>query len=115
MQGGLIDARITHLWDLVAHAHKLLLSLTSTTTLVRVNEEPKSPIIPLFTSQPRSLAQFCQERGYTIRPIVAPTVPRGSERVRICLHAGNTVAEVEGLIGIVGEWVRLQEGAVARL
>ncbi|CEF85463.1 hypothetical protein FGSG_09049 [Fusarium graminearum PH-1] len=115
LQGGLIDARITHLWDLVAHAHKLLLSLTSTTTLVRVNEEPKSPIIPLFTSQPRSLAQFCQERGYTIRPIVAPTVPRGSERVRICLHAGNTVAEVEGLIGIVGEWVRLQEGAVARL
>ncbi|EKJ72450.1 hypothetical protein FPSE_07331 [Fusarium pseudograminearum CS3096] len=115
LQGGLIDARITHLWDLVAHAHKLLLSLTSTTTTVRVNDEPKSPIIPLFTSQPRSLAQFCQERGYTIRPIVAPTVPRGSERVRICLHAGNTVAEVEGLLETIREWVRFQEGAVARL
>ncbi|QPC72147.1 hypothetical protein HYE68_002899 [Fusarium pseudograminearum] len=115
LQGGLIDARIAHLWDLVSRAHKLLLTLTSTTTTVRVNDEPKSPIIPLFTSQPRSLAQFCQERGYTVRPIVAPTVPRGSERVRICLHAGNTIAEVEGLLGVVAEWVRLHEGAVARL
>ncbi|KAL6922856.1 hypothetical protein FSHL1_000132 [Fusarium sambucinum] len=115
LQGDLIEARITHLWDLVAHAHKLLLSLTSTTSLVHINGEPKSPIIPLFTSEPRSLAQFCQERGFTIRPIVAPTVPRGSERVRICLHAGNTVAEVEGLLRTIGEWVELQERAIARL
>ncbi|KAL3590858.1 hypothetical protein FPOAC2_13060 [Fusarium poae] len=106
---------LTYLWGLVAHAHGLLLSLARTTTLVRVDEEAKSPIIPLFTSEPRSLAQFCQEKGFTIRPIVAPTVPRGSERVRICLHAGNTAAEVQGLIGTIREWIKLQEGTIARL
>jgi 8-amino-7-oxononanoate synthase len=115
LQGDLIDARLTYLWGLVAHAHGLLLSLARTTTLVRVDEEAKSPIIPLFTSEPRSLAQFCQEKGFTIRPIVAPTVPRGSERVRICLHAGNTAAEVQGLIGTIREWIKLQEGTIARL
>ncbi len=67
---------------------------------------PESPIIPLFTLHPRSLAEHCQRRGFMVRPIVAPTVPLGSERVRVCLHAGNTVAEVEGLAAAVEAWVR---------
>lgn len=45
-----------------------------------------------------------------MRPIVAPTVPKGSERVRICLHAGNTIGEVEGLVRAISTWVRVQEG-----
>lgn len=40
-----------------------------------------------------------------MRGIVPPTVPAGSERVRICLHAGNTREEVEGLVKVVEEWV----------
>jgi len=40
-----------------------------------------------------------------VRPIVAPTVPRGSERVRICLHAGNSKDEVTGLCRAVEAWV----------
>ena len=35
-----------------------------------------------------------------------PTVPEGAERVRICLHAGNTVEEVDGLVRVVGMWAR---------
>ena len=40
-----------------------------------------------------------------VRPIVAPTVPEGRERVRICLHAGNTFDEIEGLGRAVEAWV----------
>lgn len=40
-----------------------------------------------------------------VRPIVAPTVPHGTERVRVCLHAGNTEWEVEKLVISIGEWV----------
>lgn len=83
--------------------------------MIRVNKEPKSPIIPVFTAEPRSLAMFCQEKGFTVRPIVAPTVPKGSERIRICLHAGNSFEEVEQLTAVMGLWVNLQEGDVARL
>ncbi|KXJ89005.1 pyridoxal phosphate-dependent transferase [Microdochium bolleyi] len=73
--------------------------------LIRVNPTPpKSPIIPLLTSQPRSLAAFCQQRGLVVRPIVAPTVPEGSERIRICLHAANTEEQVDRLGQAIEEW-----------
>ncbi|KAI1314149.1 PLP-dependent transferase [Xylaria venustula] len=66
---------------------------------------PSSPIIPVFTSHPKSLARHCQESGYMIRPIVAPTVPVGQERVRICLHASNTIAQIDGLCGAIEAWL----------
>jgi 8-amino-7-oxononanoate synthase len=109
LQSGRVDARLAHLWDLVGRTHKLLSSVSSTTQSIHVNQAPRSPIIPVFTSDPRGLAQFCQERGFTVRPIVAPTVPKGSERVRVCLHAGNTIGEVEGLVRAISIWVRAQE------
>jgi len=43
-----------------------------------------------------------------VRAIVPPTVPLGGERVRICLHAGNTSAEVEGLVARIRDWLELQ-------
>jgi 8-amino-7-oxononanoate synthase len=68
-------------------------------------ELPRSPIISLLTSEPRSLARHCQDSGFIVRPIVAPTVPLGKERVRVCLHAGNTEGEIEGLVAKIGEWL----------
>lgn len=105
------NARIDHLRGLMKHTHDHLLSMCAQyrvpPALLRVNKEaPMSPIIPLFTAHPRSLAQHCSERGFTVRPIVAPTVPIGSERVRVCLHAGNTLVEVTGLLGAVQEWMQ---------
>lgn len=40
-----------------------------------------------------------------VRPIVAPTVPAGTERIRVCLHAGNTMAQVQGLVQAIQEWL----------
>ena len=40
-----------------------------------------------------------QEKGFDIRPILSPTVPVGSERMRICLHAFNTTEEIVKLTG----------------
>lgn len=111
LQSGRADERLKHLWSLVSYTHKLLAEACSLSQSIRAEEAPRSPIIPVFTSQPRSLAQFCQERGFTVRPIVAPTVPKGSERVRICVHAGNTVAEVQGLVEAIKLWVQVHEGS----
>jgi len=47
--------------------------------------------------------------GYFTRPITHPTVPKGLERVRICLHAGNTLEEVEGLLKGIVCWVESQK------
>jgi 8-amino-7-oxononanoate synthase len=43
-----------------------------------------------------------------VRAVVPPTVPAGTERVRICLHAGNTVAEVEKLVLALQRWCESQ-------
>ncbi|KAL7944032.1 PLP-dependent transferase [Trichoderma barbatum] len=107
---GHADSLVQNLQSLIRHMHTLLTRIIQrqgpSPELFRINPEaPQSPILPLLTSRARSLAQYCQERGFTVRPIVAPTVPAGQDRVRVCLHAGNTVEEVEGLCRAVEEWV----------
>ncbi|KAL7794161.1 PLP-dependent transferase [Trichoderma afarasin] len=107
---GHADSLVQNLQSLIHHMHTLLTQLIErhgpSPELFRINPEaPQSPILPLLTSRARNLAQYCQERGFTVRPIVAPTVPAGQDRVRVCLHAGNTVEEVEGLCRAVEEWV----------
>lgn len=46
-----------------------------------------------------------------------PTVPEGTDRVRVCLHAGNTEGEIDRLVDAVREWLeaRQSSGEVARL
>jgi 8-amino-7-oxononanoate synthase len=63
-----------------------------------------APIIPLMTSSPRPLSTHLQSLGLNVRPIVWPTVPKGKERVRICLHARNTREEVELLAKGALDW-----------
>ncbi|KAK4232994.1 pyridoxal phosphate-dependent transferase [Achaetomium macrosporum] len=86
---------LQYLHFLIYEIYKLFLTLYNSQNrspkLFRVStEEPRSPIIP---------------KWYIVRPIVAPTVPKGSERLRVCLHAGNSIAEVEALVKAVEAWL----------
>ncbi|KIJ62943.1 hypothetical protein HYDPIDRAFT_114068 [Hydnomerulius pinastri MD-312] len=78
---------------------------------------PPSPIIPILTPEPRSLSAFLlsyspsppttSSRPPTslhTKPIFPPTVPPGTARVRICLHAGHTRADVELLVEGIVAW-----------
>lgn len=101
-----------HMWALVSHLHTrlLALSLPPSHRLLQIPQLcPESPIFSLLTPLPRDLARECQAAGFMVRAIVAPTVPVGGERVRVCLHAGNSFEEVDRLVGVVGEWVRRVE------
>jgi 8-amino-7-oxononanoate synthase len=40
-------------------------------------------------------AESLQQKGLDVRPILSPTVPKGSERLRICLHTYNTNEEIQ--------------------
>jgi 8-amino-7-oxononanoate synthase len=46
----------------------------------------------------KKIAFHLQENNFDVRAIVYPTVPKGSERLRIVLHSFNTVEEVSLLI-----------------
>lgn len=51
----------------------------------------------------KQYAKLLHRGGYDIRPILSPTVPEGTERLRICFHAYNTRQEVYGLISLLLE------------
>ena len=42
----------------------------------------------------RELAKTLQDHGFAVWPILHPTVPKGQERLRICLHSFNTEEQI---------------------
>lgn len=61
-----------------------------------------------FTQQPgpaavRALAAAAQAAGFDVRAIVAPTVPAGTERLRLIVHSYNTEAEIDGLAAVLAQ------------
>lgn len=47
-----------------------------------------------------------REAGFEARAIRAPTVPRGLERIRLCLHSYNSLEEVRGAVGVLAGCLR---------
>lgn len=45
----------------------------------------------------KKLAARLHDKGFDVRPIVSPTVPKGGERLRICLHTFNSDEEINSL------------------
>ncbi|KAI3612759.1 8-amino-7-oxononanoate synthase [Moniliophthora roreri] len=82
------------------------------------NEELSSfsPIIPLLTSPVSAPPSFSPAHDLSAhllvkhrvlaRPITWPTVPKGQDRVRVCLHAGHTKEQVGKLIEGAVEWAK---------
>jgi 8-amino-7-oxononanoate synthase len=57
-----------------------------------------------MTPRARSLSAHLLAQGLNARPISWPTVPKGMDRVRVCLHAGNTRAELDILADGAVAW-----------
>lgn len=51
----------------------------------------------------KKMATHLQNAGLDMRAILSPTVPVGTERIRICLHAYNTVGEIFLLTNTINE------------
>ena len=62
--------------------------------------ESRSPIQCVIIEGNTNVKQvaggLCEE-GFDVRPILSPTVPKGQERLRICLHSFNSAQEVTRL------------------
>ncbi|WP_422083156.1 aminotransferase class I/II-fold pyridoxal phosphate-dependent enzyme [Ulvibacterium sp.] len=48
-----------------------------------------------------SIAKNIQHTGFDVKPIFSPTVPKGRERLRFCLHSFNTKTEIEKSLEIL--------------
>ena len=110
MREGLADAARAHLHSLstrfLNHLRSFLPSSSASLPQELATATLPTPIIPIITQQPRQLAKHLNNEGYLVRPICYPTVPKTSERVRICLHAANTFEQVDGLARAVQNWLR---------
>lgn len=49
----------------------------------------------------KKLTTTIQKAGFDVRPILYPTIPKGEERIRICLHTFNTPKQIENLIALI--------------
>lgn len=84
----------------ISHLIKLFNQLMKGVSGVRQigGESPILGVIIHGNAEVRAVAAAMQNDGFDVRPIVFPTVPKGTERIRICLHEFNTEDEVKGLI-----------------
>ncbi|KAF8874003.1 pyridoxal phosphate-dependent transferase [Infundibulicybe gibba] len=111
LQNGIAQSRATYLLALTEHFTQQLRPRLADIppSLLQLPPHlsapgPASPIIPILTAHPRPLSAYLLALGMNARPITWPTVPRGMDRVRVCLHAGNTRADVERLVDGMVRW-----------
>lgn len=105
-----LQAHLRHLTQtLYTSLNNLQIVSSATRSMLQLPSAcPKSPIFAVQLAKPKILALYLQSRGMMVRAVVPPTVPEGTARVRICLHSGNTVAQVESLIKLLEEWCESQ-------
>lgn len=52
-------------------------------------------------SEVKYVCRKLQDAGMDVRPILSPTVPKGKERIRVCLHSYNTKEEIDLLFNTI--------------
>lgn len=67
---------------------------------IKSNTAIQSFIIP-GNEQVRKKAKEIQDKGFQVKPIVYPTVAKGTERIRITLHSNQTEADMLALITLL--------------
>lgn len=61
----------------------------------------KSPIQSILiagNNNVTAMAAYLISKGFDVKPIMSPTVPKGRERLRICIHAFNSEDEIKNLV-----------------
>lgn len=53
----------------------------------------------------KEVAARLQKNGFDVKPILSPTVPEGQERLRFCLHAYNSEAEIKEVLKLLATFV----------
>lgn len=54
----------------------------------------------------KELAKKMADEGFDIRPILSPSVPKGSERLRFCLHSHNSEQEILDCLTILAKFIK---------
>jgi 8-amino-7-oxononanoate synthase len=69
----------------------------------KINNGPVQAIYVKGNKEAKEKAVALQKGGFDVRAVLSPTVKKGSERLRICLHSFNNEEEILKLAGILNE------------
>jgi 8-amino-7-oxononanoate synthase len=56
----------------------------------------------------KQAAEHLQNGGFDVRPILSPTVPQGTERIRICIHSFNTAVDINQLTATINTFINAE-------
>lgn len=67
------------------------------------SESAIQSVLVAGNQQARNAASLLQQNGLDVRAILSPTVPAGSERLRICLHLFNSREDLQKLLFVLAK------------
>lgn len=77
---------------------KLFTSACTESNVQRLKSESQiQGVVVRGNEKAKQASGFLKDQGFDVRPILSPTVAKGSERLRICLHTYNTDDEIAQL------------------
>lgn len=88
----------------IAILHKYILK-KGITTYFTLNQSAIHTCIIGGNIQTKQISVLLQKKGFNVKPILSPTVPKGQERLRICLHSFNTEKEITNLIDYIVKYL----------
>jgi 8-amino-7-oxononanoate synthase len=86
------ELEVQLLKDNIASFRKAM-NMNKTNSLIK-SDSAIQCIVLNSNERARSVALAIQESGFDVRPILSPSVPAGTERIRICLHSFNLKSDV---------------------
>lgn len=86
-----------HLYALIAHFRKTAADISNKIKFIE-SYSPIQGIVIGDNFKAKALAEHLQNKNFFVRAILSPTVPAGTERLRICLHTFNTRGEINSLL-----------------
>jgi 8-amino-7-oxononanoate synthase len=97
-------AKNPELWENLKYKIELFRSQLSEDVKRLDSTHPIQGIVLENAKSTVEFADYLNQAGFDIRPILSPTVPKGKERVRICLHAFNSEEEITNLCHHINQY-----------
>jgi 8-amino-7-oxononanoate synthase len=92
------QANQAHLFDLINYFKHQIKSLNAELTF---SFSPIQALIIGDNFKAKAIENQLLNKGFFVKAILSPTVPVGTERLRISIHLFNTKGEIEGLINAI--------------
>jgi len=99
------DNSIYKLRTLIVFFNKKIIHLNLATYFISSTSAIHCCIVP-GNNAVKKLSSTLNKKGFLVKPVLSPTVPKGQERIRICLHAYNTQKEIEILLNLISFFLK---------